>query len=243
MKESLLRKAAEKAARLECGLMVPLNETLHEREVCQTRWGLLPTEFLHKNHVLHRYTLAGGNQYTSHADRVILKHTDTQAVICPLQSMLDAQTSPFIDFLIDDVPTIVGSGRCSVDMTQHIFAAVVNGKLESGKRYQMRAQDAFYAVTVGGGRAMQMPIGELEVGCKADIILIDLHSPKFHPLAMPVKELVYNLRAEDVSDVIIQGEIRKRNGRVLGADPEKLVKDAEAAMDLVWKQARTTGVL
>ena len=77
--------------------------------------------------------------------------------ICPLQSMLDAQTSPFIDFLIDDVPTIVGSGRCSVDMTQHIFAAVVNGKLESGKRYQMRAQDAFYAVTVGGGRAMQMP--------------------------------------------------------------------------------------
>ena len=164
-------------------------------------------------------------------------------MICPLQSMLDAQTSPFIDFLIDDVPTIVGSGRCSVDMTQHIFAAVVNGKLESGKRYQMRAQDAFYAVTVGGGRAMQMPIGELEVGCKADIILIDLHSPKFHPLAMPVKELVYNLRAEDVSDVIIQGEIRKRNGRVLGADPEKLVKDAEAAMDLVWKQARTTGVL
>ena len=107
----------------------------------------------------------------------------------------------------------------------------------------MRAQDAFYAVTVGGGRAMQMPIGELEVGCKADIILIDLHSPKFHPLAMPVKELVYNLRAEDVSDVIIQGEIRKRNGRVLGPDPEKLVKDAEAAMDLVWKQARTTGVL
>ena len=83
---------------------------------------------------------------------------------------------------------------------------------------------------------MQMPIGELEVGCKADIILIDLHSPKFHPLAMPVKELVYNLRAEDVSDVIIQGEM-------LGADPEKLVKDAEAAMDLVWKQARTTGVL
>ena len=157
MKESLLRKAAEKAARLECGLMVPLNETLHEREVCQTRWGLLPTEFLHKNHVLHRYTLAGGNQYTSHADRVILKHTDTQAVICPLQSMLDAQTSPFIDFLIDDVPTIVGSGRCSVDMTQHIFAAVVNGKLESGKRYQMRAQDAFYAVTVGGGVRCRCP--------------------------------------------------------------------------------------
>ena len=243
VKESLLRKAAEKAARLECSLMVPLNETLHEREVCQTRWGLLPTEFLHKNHVLHRYTLAGGNQYTSHADRVILKHTDTQAVICPLQSMLDAQISPFIDFLIDDVPTIVGSGRCSVDMTQHIFAAVVNGKLESGKRYQMRAQDAFYAVTVGGGRAMQMPIGELEVGCKADIILIDMRSPKFHPLAMPVKELVYNLRAGDVSDVIIQGEIRKRNGKVLGADPEKLVKGAEAAMDLVWKQARTTGVL
>ncbi|MFQ7726952.1 MAG: hypothetical protein ACLRI7_11350 [Ruthenibacterium lactatiformans] len=36
VKESLLRKAAEKAARLECGLMVPLNETLHEREVCRT---------------------------------------------------------------------------------------------------------------------------------------------------------------------------------------------------------------
>lgn len=80
-----------------------------------------------------------------------------------------------------------------------------------------------------------------KVDCTAPVL--DLTERRELRAVVHGKELVYNLRAEDVSDVIIQGEIRKRNGRVLGADPEKLVKDAEAAMDLVWKQARTTGVL
>lgn len=240
--ESLMRGAAARAYKLNCKIMVTMNETLHERQVCQERYGTTPARILHKNHVLHSYTLACGNQYTDHEERMVLKGANAKAVVCPLQSMLDAETTPFIDFLIDDIPVLTGSGRCSVDMTRQMQASALNGKLESKKRYQMRAQDAFYASTIGGGRVMQLPIGGLEEGYEADIILIDLKNPKYHPLAMPVKELVYNTQAGDIKDVIINGVVRKQDGHVVGMNGEELVKKTEAIMEQVWEKARETGV-
>ncbi len=238
---SLMRKAADRAYRSDRKLMVTMNETLHERQVCEERYGMSPARLLHKNHVLHSYTLVCGNQYTDHEERMILKGANAKAVVCPLQSLLDARTTPFIDLLIDDVPVLTGSGRCSIDMTQQMRASAINGKLESGKRYQMRAQDAFYASTIGGGRVMGMPIGGLEEGCMADINLIDLQSPKYHPLVMPVKELVYNTEAGDIKDVIIDGVIRKRNGSVVGMDKKDIIEKADKVMETVWEKAREVG--
>ena len=117
------------------------------------------------------------------------------------------------------------------------------GKLGCAKRYQMRSQDAFYAATVGGGRAIGENFGRLEPGCEADLILIDISHPRFHPYILPVKELVYQTNSSDVTDVIVEGRFLKRNGKVLWANPSELNAKAEQAMEKVWQRAREVGAL
>ncbi len=241
--ENLMLETAKAAEETNGIIMVPLNETRRERKNCQDRFGLTPVEVLRKAHVLHEKTLVGGNAYTTPEDRRILKSMSCKAVACQYQAFLDAQIAPFIDFLIDDIPTIIGTGRCSVNMLEQLRISAISGKLETGKRYQMRSQDAFYAATTGGGRALKMNIGELEEGYKGDVNLIDWGNPSFHPLVMPVNELVYNTRSSDISEVIVGGKVIKQNGKVLGINSRDTVERAEKAMEKVWTHARNTGVL
>lgn len=241
--EQLIRRAAENAMETNGILMVTVDETRHEREMCIFRHGASPVEVLCRNHALHEKTLLGGLQHTSAEDRKTIRHMSSQAVVCLYQAMLDAELIPFIDFLIDDVHTIIGTGRCSVDMMAQMRMMTLAGKLGCGKRYQMRSQDAFYAATVGGGRSVGENFGRLEPGCPGDLILIDMSHPRFHPLILPVKELVYQVTSADVSDVVVDGRFLKRNGKVLFADAKALNTKAEKAMNKVFERARETGVL
>ena len=241
--ERLIAKVAKNAFESNSILMIPANETLREREICQERYGLSPIEVLHKNHALSRKTLLGGLIYTTKEDRRIIKNMSSQAVVCQYQGMLDAVLSPFIDFLIDDINTAIGTGRCSINMLEQLRMSAIAGKLQFGKRYQMRASDAFYASTEAGGRAIDMNIGRLEEGCKADILLVDLSNPSFHPFVMPVKELIYNTKTLDISEVIINGKLLKQDGKVLLADKKNIVMRSEKAMEKVWQRAREIGVL
>lgn len=241
--ERLLQSAAKAAMATTGIIMIPLNETRKEIEISLERYGTRPINVLHRNHVLHHRTLTGGNLYTTHEERLIMHGTSSQAVVCHYQAMLDAEIVPFIDFLIDDIDTISGTGRCSVNMLDQMHLLAISGKLESKRRYQMRAQDAFYAATVGGGRCIGMDIGVLEEGYKGDVVIIDWRNPAFHPLTMPVKELVYNTRTSDISDVIVGGGILKMNGKIQDIDAHKLIFDSKNALEKFWTAARASGIL
>ena len=241
--ESLISKAAYHAMDTNEILMITADETRAEREASLRKYGASPIEVLSRNHALHEKTLLGGLQHTSPEDRKIIRYTHSQAVTCLYQAMLDAELIPFIDFLIDDIHTIVGTGRCSVDMMAQMRIIALAGKLGFGKRYQMRSQDVFYATTVGGGRALQEDFGRLESGCAADLIFIDISHPKYHPFILPVKELTYQTNPSDVTDVMVDGQFIKRDGIVLFGQKHVLVEKAEKAMEKVWMRARETDVL
>jgi cytosine/adenosine deaminase-related metal-dependent hydrolase len=241
--EKLIEETVKAAMDLNGILMIPLDETRRERDLCRQRYGMTPAELLHKNHALHEKTMLGGLIYTSKDDRKLIHTMSSQGVACIYQALLDGGIPPFIDFLADGINTIIGTGRCSVDMMQQMRISAVSGKLETRKRYQMRAQDAFYAATAGGGHALKMDIGRLEEGCEADILLIDWSDPSYHPLVLPVCELVYNTAASDVTDVIVGGKLIKKNGKVLTVNRKAVTEKAEQAMEKVWQRARDTNVL
>ncbi len=53
--------------------------------------------------------------------------------------------------------------------------------------------------------------GSLEIGKKADIIILDLKKPHAHPLYNMYSLIVYNLKSSDVETVIIDGNIIMEN--------------------------------
>jgi cytosine/adenosine deaminase-related metal-dependent hydrolase len=84
------------------------------------------------------------------------------------------------------------------------------------------AAELLRAATLGGARSvcLQDQIGSLEPGKKADIVLLDLDASPFVPLNDPCVHLVYAENGSSVRDVLVDGEIVVRDGRLTTIDEE-----------------------
>ncbi|MBI9046315.1 MAG: amidohydrolase [Anaerolineaceae bacterium] len=80
-------------------------------------------------------------------------------------------------------------------------------------------------VTSGAAEALGLNnlIGSLEIGKRADLILIDLKKPHLVPLHDIYAQLIYSVGREDVSSVVI-------NGRLIMNDRQMLTMDVEETM-------------
>jgi 5-methylthioadenosine/S-adenosylhomocysteine deaminase len=75
--------------------------------------------------------------------------------------------------------------------------------------------------TFQGALAMNRPdTGRLEVGAKADVIVVNLDTAHAQPVYDPMSALVYSTRADDVRHTIVNGQFIMENGRVLGVDED-----------------------
>ena len=88
--------------------------------------------------------------------------------------------------------------------------------------------------TIVPARALGMDkdIGSLEVGKKADIIIVNTKQPHLAPFGvMPIHRVVYHAQGNDVDTVIVDGEIMME-GRVMKAcDEKQILKDADTAFN------------
>jgi 5-methylthioadenosine/S-adenosylhomocysteine deaminase len=92
------------------------------------------------------------------------------------------------------------------------------------------AKSVVEMATIEGANALHLDkqIGSLEVGKKADIILISLDEPNAVPMYDIYAQLAYALKGSDVETVVIGGRIVMRNKRLLTLnEPEILGKARE----------------
>jgi 5-methylthioadenosine/S-adenosylhomocysteine deaminase len=82
--------------------------------------------------------------------------------------------------------------------------------------------------TLGGAEALGMAdeIGSLEVGKKADLILVDLSGAHMRPINNLENSLVYCANAHDVQTVICDGQIVMEDRQILTLDEEEWVSQA-----------------
>jgi cytosine/adenosine deaminase-related metal-dependent hydrolase len=122
--------------------------------------------------------------------------------------------------------------------------------LPPGRVLEMCTIDAAKAL------GMEKDIGSLEVGKKADVVLLDLRRPHLYPLNMPVFRLIYFANGNDVDTVIIDGRIALQGRRATFVDEDEILDDAqretEALLDrtgfrfmlemptMFWKHVRAT---
>jgi 5-methylthioadenosine/S-adenosylhomocysteine deaminase len=99
--------------------------------------------------------------------------------------------------------------------------------------------------TVDAARALGMAdeIGSLEVGKKADVILIDWFRPHMVPMNMPLYRVAYFANGNDVHTVLVDGRILMRDRRVLTVNEEEALllaqRESEAAIRRTGLEALT----
>jgi len=88
--------------------------------------------------------------------------------------------------------------------------------------------------TLNGAKALglQREIGSIEIGKKADIVLLDLNT--VWNSTLPEKDiystLVYSATPENVDSVMIDGEWVYRKKEFVKIDPEKLVTESRSEL-------------
>jgi cytosine/adenosine deaminase-related metal-dependent hydrolase len=70
-------------------------------------------------------------------------------------------------------------------------------------------------------------LGSLEVGKKADVVVVDIHQLHTTPRHSPESTLVYSCTGSDVDTVIVDGKVLVEHGQLVHHDEEQVLQDAQ----------------
>ena len=97
--------------------------------------------------------------------------------------------------------------------------------------------DVLRAATVNGARAagLETSIGTLTPGKQADIIMVRTNGVAVFPVSNAIGTIVQAVERSDVDTVMVAGRLRKRSGKLIGVDIERLSAEASASRDYLLK--------
>jgi 5-methylthioadenosine/S-adenosylhomocysteine deaminase len=164
----------------------------------------------------------------------ILSELDVKVAHCPKARRVYTGRCPVPELLDAGVTVAVASDAGAPDRTFDLFEA-----MRTAQRLQrVHFADARYlppgkmleSVTIDAARAIGMAeqIGSLEVGKRADVILIDLWRPHMVPTFMPLWRLVHEACGHDVTDVFVDGKLIVADGRCRTVDEDDVLGTAES---------------
>jgi 5-methylthioadenosine/S-adenosylhomocysteine deaminase len=89
--------------------------------------------------------------------------------------------------------------------------------------------DVLKMATIDGAKSvgLEEDVGSLEMGKKADMILVDVGSVHLRPLNDIVSTLVYCANSGDVETVIVDGRIVVQDHRIKSVDERQLISKVE----------------
>lgn len=166
----------------------------------------------------------------------LIGETKTNIALNPIGNLKTRSgIAPIREILKAGINTGIGCDNCSCSDVQNMFQAM---KLfatlpsvtdpEEGPPY---AADAIRAATLSGARASgRTDIGDIAVGKRADLSIIDLRDISYVPLNSVARQLVYTEGGRAVESVIIDGRAIMIDRRVLTVDEDALYREVSAVM-------------
>jgi 5-methylthioadenosine/S-adenosylhomocysteine deaminase len=231
-----LKQASALAREQHVPLLIHLAETNDEVSIIQKQYQKTPTAFLESINLLGPEVLAAHAVWTNDDDVAILKKRGTSVSHNPESNMkLASGTAPVSKFLAAGVPVGLGTdGAASnndLDMFEAMRMTAFLHKLQTNDPKALPAPVVLELATRQGARALglEKQIGSLEVGKRADLLIVSMSAARQTPMYDPVSHLVYATRGDDVQTMIVHGKLLMRDRKVLTLDEKSVLADARAA--------------
>lgn len=126
----------------------------------------------------------------------------------------------------------------SQDFLQAMKSAALLARVHHQQATAMSAYEAWEMGTIGGARALRMEetIGSLEVGKKADVVVLDGTGPALANIHDPYQAVVFVAGSREVKEVWVDGLPSVLDGDVVTVDPlEVAERSRPEARDLVTR--------
>ena len=230
LSEEQLRVLADLAARFEARIHVHASETVGEMQLVDKRHGgRTPIQVLDDTKLLRRAVLAHGVHLSDHDIELIAQNSAT-VVHCPASNFkLASGVARILDLQRAGVNVALGTdGPASgndIDLWIAIRLAGYMQKTFAKDPAVLPAVELVRMATINGARALQLDhmIGSLEVGKRADIIVLDADSPSLMPNFDPHTTIATCVTRADVRHVIVDGKIVVRDRKCLTIDHKTAV--------------------
>jgi 5-methylthioadenosine/S-adenosylhomocysteine deaminase len=235
----LLRDARVLADELDTGLHVHLNESLTEVEDSKRRFGRRPTEVAYEAGLLGADCVAAHCVWLSDTEIALMRETGTHISHNPSSNAkLGNGIARLPEMLAAGLNVGLGhdavESNNSADMFEVMkFASLMHRAARADAGLQ-QAPDVVRMATRNGAAALGHDTGQLSVGRKADLALIDTRNVMFTPLAddnadQLYSHLVFSANGSAVNTTIIDGKIIMADRNLLTLDEDTILREANAA--------------
>jgi len=222
-------------------LIIHVAETLSEIAEVKKRYGKGPIEHLHSLGILGPHMIADHCVHLDERDIERIAEHKTKAVDNPESNMkLASGISPVPEMLAAGVIVGLGTDGCAsnnnLDLFGEMDTAAKSHKIKNLDPTVMNAVTVVRMATIEGAKVLGIDTvtGSLEVGKKADIIVLDMDKPHLTPMYNPFSHLVYAVRGHDVRHTIINGSIVMENRSLLTLDINEVIAMAKEMAIKVW---------
>lgn len=231
---ALLQRAAALAERKNSLLHIHLSETRDEVTGCVERYGCTPARHLEQLGLLNARVVAAHCVMLDEDEIDLLARRGVKIAHCPESNMkLASGIAPVQKMLNSGVTVGIGTdGSASnndVDMFGEMSTAAKLHKVRDLDPTAMSAESVLRAATLGGAAVLGVAdkIGSIEVGKKADMIMLDMRQPHLCPLHNPASQLVYAAKGSDVLHSVINGRVVMRDRRLTTLDEAAVLAEME----------------
>jgi 5-methylthioadenosine/S-adenosylhomocysteine deaminase len=230
------------ARELDVPIHTHVAETKREVADVTAQWGATPVQTLEQIGALEGPLLAAHCIHLDDNDIQIMSRRDGNGATNfrvahnPISNLkLASGFAPVPRFLAEGITTGVATDSTAsnntLDMWEEMRVAALIHKATSGDPTAVSAQQALLMATREGASCLNLghEIGSLEVGTKADVLLMDFDKPHLYPHHNVVSHLVYAAGSADVDSVIVDGQILVRGGQCTKLDASRICAEAQAA--------------
>ena len=228
-----LREIISLAEERNVPVHIHLAETKEEVVQIRERYNTTPTEYLYnvglfeKSHVLLAHAV-----HLNRRDVGLLTGMRGGVSHNPVSNLkLGCGIAPIEEMIKRGITVGLGTdgagSATTVDMFEEIKAACWLQKADYGDPTRLPAREALCMATRESAKLLNLQdeVGILEVGHKADLILIDMNRPHLQPLHNIASLIAYSVNGADVDTTIVNGRVLMRNRRLLTVDEEELFRE------------------
>lgn len=240
----LLEEVRKKADKMGLKIHIHVSETEFEVQQITETYGSRPFEYLDEIGFLGSDVIAAHAVWLSDKEIEIIKENDVRLSHNPVSNMkLASGISPVSKLMGSGVNLSLGTdGTASnnnLDIIEEMKIAALLQKVNTMDPTVLGAEKVFQMATVNGARALGLEdeIGTIEVGKKADLVLLDMKSSHLTPFRHPISHLVYAANGADVDTVICNGDILMQKKELKVLDEVEVIKLAEESAEELLSKA------
>ena len=229
----LLVEANRLAIENEVPLIIHVAETLSEVAQVKEKYGKKPFEHLDSLGLLGPHLIADHCVHLDESEIERMANNGVKAIDNPESNMkLASGISPVSTLISRGVTVGLGTDGCASNNNLDLFAemdmAAKVHKVQAMDPTDMDALTVLRMCTIEGARALRLEhvTGSLEVGKKADIIIVDTNKPHLTPMYSPYSHLVYAARGNDVCHSIINGQAVMLDRKLINLDLDEIMARA-----------------